>query len=168
MQDFLFQKISFANFFCGRNCILLICQTSLQTLRKAMAHGSSAAKPSQARFWTRSTLLAGQRAVGGSETWHSCHFIFVLWRETEERQAYWPGQRSAVKITALSFFFFKAKNTNTRQMEINFFISQEPGYFPTALHLQDCKYSCYSSYYSVITGHSVCREKCLFFHPAGL
>lgn len=48
-------------------------------------------------------------SAGGSETQHSCHFVFVLWRETEERPAYRAGQRSAVEITELSFSFSKTQ-----------------------------------------------------------
>lgn len=39
----------------------------------------------------------------GSESRRSCHNVFALWKGTEQRPAYRPGQRSTVKITAVSF-----------------------------------------------------------------
>lgn len=53
-------------------------------------------------------------SVGGSETPHSCHFVFVLRREPEERPALRPGQRSAVKITAPSSFFLPFSKLKTQ------------------------------------------------------
>lgn len=64
-------------------------------------------------------------SAGGSETRQRCYFVFILWRETEERPAYRPGQRWAVETTAPSFF----KNTNTRQMEVSFSSLRSPDTF---------------------------------------
>lgn len=114
------------------------------------AHGRAQPHRAKRTFGRRPTFSL----CGGSETRRcSCHLVSVLlWRESEER----PACRSEVSCQHYSVFFLT--NTNTGQMEIHFSSSQEPGAFPTSLHQRDYKYNCYCSYYSVITGRSVCTE----------
>lgn len=95
-------------------------------------------------------------SAGGSETRHSCHFVFVLWRASSLQ----AGSEVGCRDNRAFFFFFK--NTNTRQMEINF----------SSLRSQDI-FQLYSISKTIniavipviilLLLDAVCREKCPFF-----
>lgn len=87
--------------------------------------------------------------------------LFLFWEETL-KIVQPTGQRSTDKTTALSFS--KAKTQTQHRWRLVFHLSGAR-IFPTALHQLNYKYSCYSSYYSVITGCSMCRE--IFFLSSG-
>ncbi len=130
------------------------CIHCFRTLRKA--------KRSQANVWTWATPLAGESfsLCGGFGNTTQLPFCFCFVERNWRASSLQGGSEVGCRDNRAFFFFFK--NTNTRQMEINFSSLRSQDIFQ--LHSQrDYKYRCYSSYYSVITGRSVCGEKCSFF-----
>lgn len=59
----------------------------------------------------------------GSESRRSCHNVFALWKGTEQRPAYRPGQRSTVKITAVSFSEPKTQTEDRWRLILNLSVS---------------------------------------------